>query len=80
MSKYIEGSKIRKYTCLTRRYIAKISINVFDQLFMLHVDFNIDTNLLLYGNDNLHLHSLKKALLIVSVHNFKFIDEYLRFK
>lgn len=56
---------------------------MFDQLFtcMLHVDFNNDTNLLLYGNDNLHLHSFKKkALLIVSVHNFKFIDEYLQLR
>lgn len=49
--------------------------NLFDQLFMLDL-VNIDTSLLLYGNDNLSLHT--NNIIFASVH--KFIDESSRFK
>lgn len=48
---------------------------MFDQLFMLDL-VNIDTNLLLYGNNNLSLHINKSIFASVQ----KFIDEPLGFK
>lgn len=49
--------------------------NMFDQLFMLDL-FNSDTNLLLYGNNNLPLHINNSIFASVQ----KFIDESLIFK
>lgn len=49
--------------------------NMFDQLFMLDL-VNIDTNLLLYGNNNLPLHINKSIFASVQ----KFIDESLTLK